>query len=207
MDINTDYDTPIAIEEDTLSWQKDEKTNVLKKIFSADSEMETSLIKINPDSTYEKSDKINSVEIYVLEGTYTNEFGTYKSGTYLKLPAEKESKIKSDIGCEVFKKINYNQIREEKVIVDTTKMYWSQGHGNLQVMSLSENAALVLWPQGERFIEHSHWGGEEILVLKGTFMDEHGKYKVGTWLRNPHLSKHYPYVEEETIIFVKTGHM
>lgn len=206
MDINTDYDTAIAIEEDTLEWIKDEKTNVLKKIFSLDKDMETALIKIDSNSTYEKSDRVNSVEIYVLEGTYTNEFGSYKSGTYLKLPAEKESEIKSS-GCEIFKKINYNQIREEKVIVDTTRMYWSQGHGNLQVMSLSENAALVLWPKGERFIEHSHWGGEEILVLKGTFMDEHGKYKVGTWLRNPHMSVHYPYVEDETIIFVKTGHM
>jgi anti-sigma factor ChrR (cupin superfamily) len=54
---------------------------------------------------------------------------------------------------------------------------------------------------------HTHWGGEEIFVLKGIFMDEYGEYKIGTWLRNPHLSKHFPYVKEETIIFVKTGHL
>lgn len=27
------------------------------------------------------------------------------------------------------------------------------------------------------------------------------------WLRSPHLSEHFPYVEEETVILVKTGHL
>ena len=207
MNINTDYDTAIAIEESTLAWQKDDELKVLKKIFSKDGDKETALIQIDKDSEYLKSTKINSVEVFVLEGVYTNEYGDFESGTYLKFTKEQESKIKTSSSCEVFKKINYEQIRDEDVVVKMSESYWSQGQGNLRVMGLSENTALVLWPQNERFIEHSHWGGEEIFVLKGTFIDEHGRYSVGTWLRNPHLSKHYPYVEDETIILVKTGHM
>jgi len=60
---------------------------------------------------------------------------------------------------------------------------------------------------GERFIPHSHFGGEEIFVLSGSFMDEHGEYPAGSWLRSPHLSKHFPFAREETIIWVKTGHL
>ena len=36
---------------------------------------------------------------------------------------------------------------------------------------------------------------------------EHGRYPAGSWLRSPHLSQHFPYVEDETIILVKTGHL
>lgn len=125
----------------------------------------------------------------------------------MKFPKEDESKISSIGGCEIFKKINYPQNTIETSIVDTSDTYWSQGQGNLMVMPLSDQTALVKWPENEVFVPHTHWGGEEILVLKGTFMDEHGEYNIGTWLRNPHLSRHYPYVKEETIILVKTGHL
>lgn len=69
------------------------------------------------------------------------------------------------------------------------------------------STALVKWPAGERFLPHRHWGGEEILVLSGTFMDEHGVYPTGTWLRNPHSSQHNPFVEDATTILVKVGHL
>ncbi len=96
---------------------------------------------------------------------------------------------------------------KNQVVIDTNKSSWQPGYDNLEVMPLTENAALVKWPSGARFINHSHHGGEEILVLKGEFIDEHGRYPKGTWIRSPHLSTHFPFVEEETIIFVKTGHL
>ncbi len=71
----------------------------------------------------------------------------------------------------------------------------------------TEHTARVKWPAGERFQPHRHYGGEEIVVLSGSFKDEHGEYPAGTWIRSPHLSQHYPYVDEETVIWVKTGHL
>jgi anti-sigma factor ChrR (cupin superfamily) len=52
---------------------------------------------------------------------------------------------------------------------------------------------------------HRHWGGEEILVLSGTFVDKHGKHATGTWLQGPPLCEHDAFVEEETVILFKTG--
>lgn len=204
--INVEYDKPICLDEANLKWQNDDILNCSKKIFSLDSDKETSLIKIDENSTFFNSKRINSVEVFVLEGVYSNEFGDFKRGTYLKLPKEDESRIHSK-GCEIFKKINYQQNIIETSIVDTSDTLWLQGQGNLEVMPLSNQTALVKWPRNEIFVPHTHWGGEEIFVLKGTFMDEHGQFKIGTWIRNPHLSRHHPYVEEETIIFVKTGHL
>jgi len=36
---------------------------------------------------------------------------------------------------------------------------------------------------------------------------EYGQYPEGSWIRSPHLSEHFPRVEEETLILVKVGHL
>jgi len=50
-------------------------------------------------------------------------------------------------------------------------------------------------------------GGEEIFVISGEFIDECGRYPAGTWIRGPHMSTHTPYVKEETLLWVKVGHL
>ena len=68
-----------------------------------------------------------------------------------------------------------------------------------------ENVALVRWKPGTHFQRHTHWGGEEILVLEGEFGDEHGRYPEGTWIRNPHMSQHSPFSESGCLIYVRVG--
>lgn len=204
--MNSDYEKRALIDTDTMQWQEMQIKNVFKKILSIKDKEETSFIKLNEGSHLNITSKINSVEIFVLEGTYINEYGEFSKGTYLRLSEEDEALVKSDKGCIFFRKTNFFT-EKQKLIIDTNTTTWLQGQGNLEVKPLYEQTALVKWPKGERFIPHKHWGGEEIVVLTGTFMDEYGKYPKNSWIRSPHLSEHFPYVEEETIIFVKTGHM
>lgn len=64
--------------------------------------------------------------------------------------------------------------------------------------------SLVRYAPGSTFSPHTHAGGEEILVLEGTFGDEHGLYPAGTYIRNPIGSSHTPQVGPEgALIFVK----
>jgi len=96
------------------------------------------------------------------------------------------------------------------VVVDTRTADFAPGLGRLQVLSLhqyqAEQVALVRWPAGERFQPHRHFGGEEIYVISGEFRDEFGSYPAGSWIRSPHLSEHCPFVEVDTLIWVKVGH-
>jgi anti-sigma factor ChrR (cupin superfamily) len=105
----------------------------------------------------------------------------------------------------------FQQGDDETVVILPQQHQWRQGIGNLHVLSLhsylGENTALVHWPENEVFQPHTHWGGEEIVVIKGRFIDEYGEYPAGSWIRSPHLSKHFPRVEEETLILVKVGHL
>lgn len=204
--MNDDYEKRALININKIFWDVTKTKGVFRKLLSKKDEEETSILKFEENSILNSDSKINSVEIFVLEGTYINEFGEFDSGTYLRLPKEDEAFVKSNIGCTIFRKINYFN-DDEQIIINTNLTPWLPGHGNLEVMPLSTQTALVKWAKGERFIPHKHWGGEEILVLSGTFIDEHGTYPQGSWIRSPHLSEHFPYVEEETIIFVKTGHL
>lgn len=204
--MNDNYETRVLINTNDLEWENTQNKGIYKKLLSKKEDEETSILKIEESSKLNNNSKINSVEIFVLEGIYKNEFGEFKSGTYLNLPNENEAFVSSNTGCVIFRKENCDK-GVENIIIDTNSTPWLSGQGNLEVMPLYTQTALVKWPQNERFIPHKHWGGEEIFVLKGRFMDEHGIYPKGSWIRSPHLSTHFPFVEEETIIFVKTGHL
>ena len=63
--------------------------------------------------------------------------------------------------------------------------------------------SLVRYAPGSRFSAHTHTGGEEFLVLHGTFSDDYGDFPAGTYVRNPVGSRHAPHSEDGTTILVK----
>ncbi|MFB1024512.1 MAG: cupin domain-containing protein, partial [Octadecabacter sp.] len=56
---------------------------------------------------------------------------------------------------------------------------------------------IVRYAPNSRFSQHSHDGGEEFIVLEGTFNDEHGSYPKGTYVRNPIGTSHSPFVGDD----------
>lgn len=67
--------------------------------------------------------------------------------------------------------------------------------------------SLVRYAPGSDFPVHAHPGGEEILVLSGTFSDEVQDCPAGWYLRNPPGSAHRPSSREGTLLFVKLRQM
>ncbi len=63
--------------------------------------------------------------------------------------------------------------------------------------------SLVRYAPNSWFSPHVHSGGEEFIVLDGVFQDEHGKFPVGSYLRNPPQTQHTPGSEPGCVIFVK----
>lgn len=63
--------------------------------------------------------------------------------------------------------------------------------------------SIVRYAPGSGYTNHTHDGGEEILVLEGIFSDEHGDYPVGTYLRNPPGSQHQPFTRDGCTLLVK----
>lgn len=67
--------------------------------------------------------------------------------------------------------------------------------------------SIVRYAPGSHFPSHPHPGGEEILVLSGTFSEDGRHYPAGWYLRNPPGSDHRPSSEEGAVIFVKLQQM
>lgn len=101
---------------------------------------------------------------------------------------------------------------ESRVVVYPTDYSWTAspmpGVDRMMLDRIGDEVAratsLVRYAPGSTFSPHTHAGGEEILVLEGTFGDEHGLYPAGTYIRNPIGSSHTPQVGPEgALIFVK----
>jgi anti-sigma factor ChrR (cupin superfamily) len=172
----------------------------------------SSLVEFSPGVSFAHNEHVAGEEAYVLEGVFSDEYGDYPAGTYLRNPPGSSHAPFSREGCKLFVKINQFQAGDnERIVIRPDERQWQPGIGNLRVAALhvfgTESTALVHWPANEHFQLHRHYGGEEILVLEGTFRDEHGDYPAGSWIRSPHMSQHNPYVREETLIMVKVGHL
>jgi len=172
----------------------------------------SSFVIFAPESQFPRHKHPMGEEILVLEGVFSDEFGDYPAGTYLRNPPGSNHSPFTQTGCKLFVKLDqFDKHDTQHVVIRPEDRVWQPGHGNLRVVSLHEfetqHTALVHWPANEKFVKHQHWGGEEIVVLEGEFCDESGSYAQGSWMRSPHLSQHIPYVVQETLILVKTGHL
>ncbi len=63
--------------------------------------------------------------------------------------------------------------------------------------------SIVRYAPASRFSAHTHAGGEEYLVLEGTFSDHDADFPAGAYVRNPVGSRHAPHSERGCVILVK----
>mmetsp|Transcript_19634 Transcript_19634/g.26955 ORF Transcript_19634/g.26955 Transcript_19634/m.26955 type:complete len:248 (-) Transcript_19634:150-893(-) len=107
-------------------------------------------------------------------------------------------------------KINANFRVFAGVQFDPTKYISSPSYGVDRFMldrignEKARATTIVKYQPNSNFPQHEHIGGEEFLVLEGTFKDQYGSFPAGTYVRNPIGSKHSPWVEDDgCTIFVK----
>lgn len=175
----------------------------------------TSVVRYAPDSAFSRHVHGGGEEFLVLEGEFGDEHNTYPAGTYVRNPiGTAHSPRVGAQGCTIFVKLQqFEEQDQTQLVIDTNDVVWSPGLvPGLEVISLheyeSEHVALVKWAPNTMFKAHTHWGGEEIFVISGEFHDEHGAYPAGSWIRNPHKSKHTPFTRDEgALIYVKVGHL
>lgn len=212
---NMDFSQRIMVNTNEQEWVASPMSGVWRKPLAreeAERGHATSIVKYEPGATFSAHNHPGGEEIFVLEGTFSDETGDYPAGTYFRNPTGFQHAPFSETGCIILVKLEQFQAGDhDRVCINTHTSPWLPGQGGLTVLPLhdfqGEHTALVHWPAGEVFQPHIHMGGEEIYVIQGEFIDDYGRYPAGTWIRSPHMSRHHPYVEQETLIWVKTGHL
>lgn len=99
----------------------------------------------------------------------------------------------------------------QRVVIDTESMDWQPSPSpsvwrkrlDLVGGEFGRVTSVVRYDPHSTFHSHDHPDGEEILVLEGTFADEHGVYPAGTYLLNPPGFRHAPRSAEGCVLFVK----
>lgn len=100
----------------------------------------------------------------------------------------------------------------QRVVMHTKDMSWQQSPSGsvwrkrLHLVGGAESGqvtSVVRYQPDSTFPPHDHPEGEEILVLEGTFSDEHGDWPAGTYLLNPEGFRHQPFSREGCLLFVK----
>ena len=172
----------------------------------------TSIVRYDPGSSFSEHGHPLGEEILVLAGTFSDETGDYHSGTYFRNPEGFRHAPFSTEGTLILVKLHQFQTGDNAhVVIDTNSATWVTGDRGVEELPLhsfkSERVVLERWSTGASLNRHIHEGGEEIYVIEGELIDEQGRYPSGTWMRNPHLSSHQPYVEQDTLLWVKTGHL
>ena len=213
--LNMDFTRRVVIETHHQDWQPSPMAGVARKPLAredAERGHATSIVRYEPGASFSEHGHPLGEEILVLDGTFSDQTGDYPAGTYFRNPEGFRHAPFSEEGCVLLVKLHQFQTSDDThVVIDTGATPWLPGQGGLKVMPLHEHAgehvALVHWPDEEHFQRHTHVGGEEIFVISGEFIDEHGRYPAGTWIRSPHMSAHNPWVEQETVLWVKTGHL
>lgn len=216
--LNADFDQRAVVQPDDYQWQPSPMQGVERMMLDRIGDevaRATSIVRYAPNSFFSSHTHDGGEEFLVLEGIFSDEHADYPVGTYVRNPiGTAHTPSVGAEGATIFVKLHqFERSDQQQKVVNTQHSDWYPGLvSGLSVMPLhqfeGENVALVRWAPNTQFNAHRHWGGEEILVLEGTFYDEHGAYPKGSWLRSPHLSQHQPFTQDDgALIFVKTGHL
>jgi anti-sigma factor ChrR (cupin superfamily) len=216
MQLNADFSQRIVDHAERACWTPSPAPGVERRMLDRlgdEVAVATSIVRYAPDSRFPAHRHDAGEEFLVLEGTFSDENGDYGPGTYVRNPPGSSHAPFTREGTTIFVKLRqFQQGDAAHIVQDTRHADWRAGQvPGLEVLPLhqyhSEQVALVRWAPGTRFPEHSHVGGEEILVLEGTLQDELGTYPAGTWIRSPAWSRHQPWSAHGALIYVKVGHL
>lgn len=209
------FDQRVVIDTGAAIWQPSPARGVWRKPLAreeAERGHATSIVRYDAGAAFARHEHPGGEEILVLDGVFSDEHGNFGAGTYFRNPPGTGHAPFSNEGCELFVKLHqFRDDDRQQICIDTHTVAWQPGESGVEVLPLHdfgrERVALMRWPAGARMQHHVHVNGEEIFVLSGELLDEHGRYPAGVWLRSPHLSEHRPFVEADTVIWIKTGHL
>ncbi|HHL42203.1 MAG TPA: cupin [Hellea balneolensis] len=190
------------------------KRKLLERIGGEKVSRATSIVKYDEGASFDSHIHTGGEEFFVLDGTFSDETGNYPAGWYVRNPPGTQHKPFSNEGCQIFVKlgqIHWSDKVSVRLDTNAANRVWQdceKGCSSLLLhKNLFERVSLIRWPRGLKLEPNPSLGGLEIFVLKGRFVDDFGDHHKGDWIRIPAGHGHRVRALEDTLLYVKTGHL
>jgi len=212
--LNMDFTKRVVVHTKEQHWQVSPLPGVWRKLLArenSESGHATSIVRYDAGASFRSHNHPLGEEIFVLSGTFSDETGDFPAGSYFRNPQGFVHAPFSDNGCELLVKLHQiSPLDSQRICIDTNQQSWQLGSNKLKVKPLhdfeTESVALILCPAGEKLTLPSDCSGVEIYVISGELNDELGRYPAGCWIRSSNLNQYRISAEQETLIWLKTGH-
>lgn len=217
MRINADFGKRVVVRPEDYEWRASPASGVERMMLDRIGEevaRATTIVRFAPNSQFDRHTHGGGEEYLVLDGVFSDEHGDYGRGTYVRNPigTAHTPRIGAEGATILVKLCQFAEDDTEQKVIDTRCAAFTPGRApGLTELVLhevpGETVRLVRFAPGTVLPTHSHAGGEELLVLEGSYSDEDGDYPAGTWVRSPVGSSHAPRSGEGCLLWIKTGHL
>ena len=217
MKLNADLDLRVVLHTPDLPWVASPANGVNRRMLDrigAEVAIATTIVQYLPQTQFHAHTHGGGEEILVLAGQFSDEYGDYPAGTYLRNPPGSAHTPRPEAGCTIFVKLRQFQVGDTQAVrIDSRSATWHPGATpGVAVLPLHQHGDIVT--QLQRWAPHTAQpaqrfaGGLELFVVEGCLQDEAGRYPAGTWLRIPRGGTQTPFTAEEgALLYVKTGHI
>ena len=174
----------------------------------------TTIVQFDRDKYFPEHSHDGGEEFFVLEGVFSDQYGDFPAGTYVRNPVGTSHAPHTVEGCTIFVKLwQFDQNDREQKSVNTNDInLWTDGdHKDQRVLKLhefgSEKVTLQKWPTGANLTLTSPDKGMEVLVVSGELKSNGRAFPDRSWLRYPAETEVTYDFTKDTTLLVKTGHL
>jgi len=193
--ITSDVQKRITINTETLDWDQTISQNITQKTLETNNndgyEQITSLVRYGAGAIYLPHCHPNGEEIFVLEGTLSDERGDFPSGSYIRNPPSSYHQTYSKHGCLILIKVEQMTLNDTKHLhVETYSEDWKIDIlSNTDLINLytshDEKVDLVRYLPSESPNKTSSQDDVcvELFVLDGVLNHQDKFYPKNTWIK------------------------
>ena len=214
---NSDLSARIVIIESQEKWRSSPSDGV-KRIYLDRADYTeytsaTSIVKFDRRSRFLAHDHKNGEEFLVLDGIFSDEYGDYHKGTYVRNPHGSCHSPYSKDGCKIFVKLRQFQKGDTARVVKSMSEPWKIYNEEVDFLKLHQFKTEIAYlakfkPYSEVKMPFKNNNGEEILILSGNLCDSMNNFSAVTWIRDPKSCfEHASAGAHGLCIFVKSGHL
>lgn len=210
--VNADPAQCAVVDTNKMPWEptahRGMSMKVLERINDPRKGRETALFKLEPGTTLAAEVLKERQQVFVLEGSYSDENGTYGQHTWIWNPPGYKQTVSTKEGCVFYAKrrvpIYPDEDKRARQVLDAKTTKWLEfPHRGADVLHLYkdpnglETGRIGHVHTQRKIPSHDHSIGEETFVIEGRLSDEYTSYGKGVWFRMPCGVPHAPYTGDE----------